>query len=96
MPMALCLVVHDLPPAGTEALEAAVWELSESHWVLGTSLLVATGVSPRYLTNHLQRALDQAGVDGTLLATRLSDDFTLEGAQEGGRDWVREHLSTNA
>ena len=31
--MSLCLVLHDLPPGGSEVLEAAIWEVSEKSLV---------------------------------------------------------------
>ncbi|WP_426957420.1 hypothetical protein [Muricoccus radiodurans] len=88
--MPLCLVVHDLAQPGAEVLEAAVWELSESHWMVGTSMAVATGVSPEYLADHLRRALRRAGLDGMLLAVGLTGDMALDGLPGEGRRWMQE------
>ena len=89
--MPLNLILHDLPPEGIEAMEAAVWELSESHWTLAGGMLVATGVSPSYLLTHLRRALLRAGIEGAILVTRCDGALHMAGVDDAARAWVADH-----
>ncbi len=90
--MTLLLVVHDQGPAITEALEGAVWELSESHWLLGSSLIVSTSVSAAYLSRHLRQALDRAALSAGVLVTTLAAETALDGLPEEGRAWLERTL----
>ncbi|MBP0494775.1 hypothetical protein [Roseomonas indoligenes] len=87
--MTLCLVLHELPEGGPETLEAAVWELSESHMMLGGGMLVETSVSARYLLAHLDRALRRATQQGSLVVTEVTDELYAAGLGPDAADWVR-------
>ncbi|WP_338662836.1 hypothetical protein VQH23_22165 [Pararoseomonas sp. SCSIO 73927] len=87
--MTLCLVLHELPEGGPEALEAAVWELSESHMMLGGGMLVETSVSARYLLTHLDGALLRAGLEGRLLVSEVVDGVHSTGLGPDAEAWVR-------
>ncbi|WP_376091454.1 hypothetical protein ACE7GA_21780 [Roseomonas sp. CCTCC AB2023176] len=91
--MPLLLALHDGDAAAAAALEQAVWQLSESHWVFGTGLLVLTGVSPAYLSTHLTRALEAAGSPASLLVTPLAENASLDGLPPEGRDWAAAALA---
>ena len=90
--MTLCMVLHELPEGGAEALEAAVWELSESHMVLGSGMLVDTSISAAYLLSHLRRTLRRAELEGPLLVSEVQDTLHMVGLDPAAEDWVREAL----
>lgn len=92
--MPLLLVVHDGGAEATETMQQSVWQLSESHWVFGTGLLLVTGVSPGYLGHHLTRALERAGLQASLLVTPLAKDASLEALPAEGRDWIATTLAS--
>jgi hypothetical protein len=94
--MALSLVLYELPPAGVEAMQAATWELSESHWMLGGGMLVATSVSPSYLLSHLRQAVRRAGADGMLLVTRVTTSLEMDGVDDAIRGWIASHLEVTS
>lgn len=94
--MTLCLVLHELPEGGPEAIEAAIWELSESHCMLKGGMLVDTSVSPRYLLSHLRGALTRAGLEGKLLVTHVTEDVHLWGMDPDVESWVLGSLKTKA
>ena len=86
--MTLCLVLHELPEGGAEAVEASIWELSESHCMLRGGMLVDTSVSPKYLLSHLRGALKRAGRDGKLLVTQVTQDVHMSGMDPDVANWV--------
>ena len=90
--MALCVVVHDLPAAGVDAMQAAVWEVSESHWMLAGGMLVATSVSPSYLLSHLRQAVRRMELEGTLIVTRVTAELETAGVDDAARAWIASHL----
>ncbi|MFH5925776.1 hypothetical protein [Roseomonas xinghualingensis] len=90
--MALCVVLHDLPPAGMDAMQAAVWEVSESHWMLSGGMLVATSVSPSYLLSHLRQAVRRIGLEGTLIVNRVTTEPEMAWVDDAARSWVASHL----
>ena len=94
--MPLLLVIHDLTPEGAEAVEASLWDLSESHWVLPGGMLVATGVSPGYLLSHLRRAVSRAGAEGALIVSEATGALHLDGLTAEARDWIEENLEPPA
>ena len=94
--MTLCLVLHELPEGGPEALEAAVWELSESHMMLGGGMLVETSVSARYLLRHLSRALARDGLEGRLLVSEVTEELHSAGLGPDAEGWIRDVLAQAA
>lgn len=87
--MTLCLVLHELPAGGEEAVEASVWQLSESHWSLPGAMLVETDVSSRYLLAHLRHALGRKGLEGQLLVTTLDSELHTAGLDPGILAWIQ-------
>ncbi|MBB5694011.1 hypothetical protein [Muricoccus pecuniae] len=94
--MPLCLVLHDLPPGGTEVLEAAVWELSESHSMFGCGMLVDTSVSAGYLLSHLRGALIRAGLAGRLIIAPATSQLRSWGVEPEVEAWIAESLCETA
>ena len=91
--MPLCLVLHDLPSAGIEAVQAALWEVSDSHWSpTSGSFAVSTGVSVPYLCSHLERALGRAGVDGAIMVIEAGAHAAACGVPENGMAWIRDQI----
>jgi len=94
--MTLCIALFELPEGGLEALEASVWELSESHCMLANAMLVQTSVSPRYLHSHIVRALRRAGLEGSLLVTAVTSELHIAGMDPAVALWVEEGLAAQA
>ncbi len=94
--MTLCLVLHELPEGGAEAMEASIWELSESHCMLKGGMLVDTSVSPSYLHSHLRRALTRAGLEGKLLVTHVTQDLHMSGMDPDVAGWIQGSLKAAA
>ncbi|MCR0982474.1 hypothetical protein [Roseomonas populi] len=94
--MTLCLVLHELPEGGAETLEAAIWELSESHFTLTGGMLVETSVSAGYLLSHLNMALRRAALEGPLLVSEVQDALHMSGLGPAVKDWVRGALEQAA
>ncbi len=90
--MPLCLEVHELAPGGAEALEAAVWEVSESHCILAGTMLVDTSVSPAYLLSHLRRALEREDLSGSLLVAEVGDGLHSAGLDPAIQEWLQASL----
>ena len=89
--MPLCLVLHDLPAGGTEVLEAAIWEVSESHWTpMANALLVSSDLSVDYISSHRTRALRREHVNGTVLAMRADSREVAEGVAPEAVSWLHE------
>jgi hypothetical protein len=87
--LALCLVLHELPAGGEEAIEASLWQLSESHWGLPGAMLVETGVSARYLLSYLRQALAREGIEGRLLVTSLAGQVHTTGLDTAIPAWIQ-------
>ncbi len=95
--MSLCLVLHDLPPGGSEILEAAIWEVSDSHWLpTADALLVSTGVSVGYLASHLRQALRRHGVEGSIVVLRTDSEVVSDGLPASAAAWLREQSAPEA
>ncbi|MBP0444026.1 hypothetical protein J8J14_04480 [Roseomonas sp. SSH11] len=94
--MTLCLVLHDLPEGGAEAMEASIWELSESHCMVKGAMLVDTSVSPKYLLSHIRGALSRAGLEGKLLVTHVTTDVHMSGLDRDIEGWIQGSLKANA
>ncbi|MFC3124556.1 hypothetical protein ACFOD4_05725 [Pseudoroseomonas globiformis] len=90
--MSLLLVVHDQPAEGAQALEDAVWQLAESHLTLPGALIVESGVSPRYLQEHLSGAMRRAGIAGPLLVTPVAE-ASWQGLSPEAEEWMRARLA---
>jgi len=89
--MPLCLVLHDLPSGGAEVLEAAIWEVSESHWVVAANtLFVSSDVSVNYLSDHLRGALRRSGMQGWIMVLQAASDVVSAGLGEDAQAWLRE------
>jgi hypothetical protein len=97
MPQCL-LVLHALeglaPPARKSFFDS-IFEAAPEHWPLHPgATLVATGLSPAYLRDHLRRALDRAGApEVLLLVSPLSADPAWAGLPPEGEAWLREVLA---
>ena len=95
--MSLCLVLHDLPAGGTEILEAAIWEVSESHWLpTPDALLVATEVSVGYLASHLRQALRRHGLEGPMVVLRTGPEMVADGLPDRAAAWLHEQSAAEA
>lgn len=95
--MSLCLVLHDLPPGGSEVLEAAIWEVSESHWLpTADALLVATEVSLGYLASHLRQALRRHGLEGPIVVLRTGSEVVSDGLPASAAAWLQEQSAPDA
>ncbi len=91
--MPLCFVMHDLPPAGVEALQAALWEVAESHWnPTPGCFAVATGLSVGYLGSHLAGAMRRAGAEGPMLVVEAGGAVSTRNLSEAGASWLRERI----
>ena len=95
--MSLCLVLHDLGPAPAAAEKVffeAIFEIAPEHWpITPNATLVATGVSPSYLRDHLLRALKKEDAPGVVLTiTRVSADTAWHNLPAEGEVWLREVL----
>ncbi|WP_135465851.1 hypothetical protein [Crenalkalicoccus roseus] len=93
--MPLCLVLHELDPPSPEAEQVffhAVFEIAPEHWRLTEgATLVATGVSPGYLLDHLRRAMRHARLSlRLLLVTPVGNDLAAHGLPPEGESWIRE------
>ena len=93
--MHLCLVLFDLPPGGAEAIEASVWELSESHWMpMPNAMFVACSVSPGYLASHLDSAAERAGMKGSIIVLRAEGAVPNALVPPEAANWLREQSVT--
>lgn len=90
--MPLLIALHDGDDAVRDVLEESVWQLSESHWTFGTGLMVVTAVSPTYLSRHLSRTLERAGLSAALMVTRLDPEACLDALPPEGQAWLRASL----
>ncbi|MBL6457473.1 hypothetical protein JMJ55_19250 [Belnapia sp. T6] len=95
--MSLCLVLHDLgdaPAAAEKVFFEAIYEIAPEHWpITPRAVLVATGVSPAYLRDHLLRALKkQEAPDVVLTITRVSPDAAWHNLPAEGEEWLRRVL----
>ncbi|HYZ33007.1 MAG TPA: hypothetical protein VE684_12085 [Crenalkalicoccus sp.] len=94
--MSLCLVLHDFAGDGAaeKACFDAVYEIAPEHWrVTPGATLVATGVSPRYLRDHLLGALRAQGLAARMLfAARIEPDAAAHGLTAEGEAWLAEVL----
>ena len=94
--MSLLITLHDGDRAVSDVLEDSIWQLSESHWALGTGLMVVTGVSPNYLSVHLSRALERAGLRAWLMVMHLDPEACLDGLPAEGRAWLQAALPVSS
>ncbi|WP_458096743.1 hypothetical protein [Roseomonas sp. WA12] len=88
--------MHELPAGGEEAIEASLWQLSESHWGLPGAMLVETGVSPSYLLSYLRQALAREGIEGRLLVTSFAGQVHTTGLDTGILAWIQASQSALA
>ncbi|HEY8613345.1 MAG TPA: hypothetical protein VIL69_18935 [Roseomonas sp.] len=93
--MTLCLVLHELPAGGVEVMEASIWELSESHCMLGGGMLVDTSVSPGYLLSHIHGALTRAGMEGKLVVSQAAAELHMSGLEPDVAAWIRGSLQAS-
>ena len=96
--MSLCLVLHDLGDASAAVEKAffeSIFEIAPEHWrMTGQATLVATGVSPTYLRNHLLRSLSAEARQGVMLTvTGVSPDAAWHNLPPEGEAWLREILT---
>jgi hypothetical protein len=96
--MSICLVLHDLgdaPAAAEKVFFEAIFEIAPEHWrVTDRVTLVATGVSPAYLRDHLLRALKKEEAPDTMLAvTQFSADASWHNLPPDGEAWLREVMA---
>jgi hypothetical protein len=95
--MSLCLVLHDLgaaPASAEKVFFEAIYEIAPEHWpITPRAVLVATGVSPAYLRDHLLRALKkEEAPDVVLTITRVPADAAWHNLSAEGEAWLREML----
>jgi hypothetical protein len=95
--MSLCLVLHEFgkaPAAAQKVFFEAIFEIAPEHWpITGGATLVATGVSPTYLRDHLLRALKKEDApDLMLTVTRVSPDSVWHNLSAEGETWLRDML----
>jgi hypothetical protein len=95
--MPLCLVLHDLgnaPAAAEKAFFEAIFEIAPEHWpITNRATMVATGVSPAYLRDHLLRALKREDAPEVMLTvTQVSADAAWHNLPAAGDAWMREML----
>jgi hypothetical protein len=96
--MSLCLVLHDLGDASATAEKVffeAIFEIAPEHWrVTGQATIVATGVSPAYLRDHLLRALKKEDApDAMLVVTQVSPDAAWHKLPAEGETWLRDLMA---
>jgi hypothetical protein len=97
MPQCL-LVLHALEglgPAARKAFFDAIFEASPAHWPIHASAtLVATGLSPAYLRDHLRRALDaESAPEVQLLVCPIAGNPAWAGLPPEGEAWLRDVLA---
>lgn len=95
--MALSLILHELPGLGAETEKLffeSIFQIAPGHWRVSPGVtLVATGVSPAYLRDHLLRALPaEARGAVRLLVTRAAPDIAWHALPDDGEAWLREVL----
>lgn len=95
--MPLCLVLHELElssPMAEQAFFAAVFEVAAEHLRLTEdATLVATGVSPGYLLDHLRHAARKAGVGvRVLLVTEVTPGTVAHGLPPEADAWLKDML----
>jgi hypothetical protein len=97
--MKLVLLLHRADRGAAEAaarraaIEAAIWEVAESHWAVSEEAVVlACDLSADYLLRHFRRALAEAGLDGTgwLLLAPLRGPPRGHGLPRDIAAWLRE------
>lgn len=96
--MSLSLVLHDLggaPAAAEKVFFEAIFEVAPEHWrVAGRATLVETGVSPRYLRDHLLRALKKEDAPAVmLLVLRVPPDIAWHNLPAEGEAWLQAILA---
>ena len=96
--MSLCLVLHDLgnaPAAVEKIFFEAIFEIAPEHWpITSRATMVATGVSPAYLRDHLLRALKKEDAPDIMLTiTQVSPDAAWHNLPAAGEAWMREMLA---
>ncbi|UFN51104.1 hypothetical protein LPC08_11090 [Roseomonas sp. OT10] len=88
------MVLFDLPEGGAEAIEAAVWELSESHWMpMAHAMFVSCSVSASYLSSHLNAALRRAGLEGPTLVARVDSPVANAAVPPEAIRWLQEQAT---
>jgi len=97
MPQCL-LVLHaleELTPEARKAFFDSIYEISPEHWPVNPgATLVATGISPSYLLDHLRRTLNRAKAPSVaLVVARLGADPAFLGLQPEGEAWLKETLA---
>jgi len=96
--MSMCLVLQDFggaPPAAEKVFFEAIFEVAPEHWrITGSATLVATGVSPAYLRDHLLRALKKENAPAIMLAVmKVPGVIARHNLPPEGEAWLAELLA---